>query len=95
MRPECTQAQATRAELLCRVHSIRTVSKITGLAPNTISRMRDRGWKPADRVKSCQRPRPTDFAIMNARMTIKPLMKHYRAGCRAIARWRRELEGRG
>lgn len=94
MRVTCSQAEADRAELLCRSHSIRTVSRITGLAQNTIRSMRDRGWKPADRSASLHRPRPTDFAIMNARLgSIKKLMRHYRAGDRAIGRWRREIAG--
>ena len=94
MRVTCSQAETDRAELLCRSHSIRTVSRITGLAQNTIRSMRDRGWKPADRSATLYRPRPTDFAIMDARFgSIKKLMQHYQAGSATVARWRRELRG--
>lgn len=80
------QAKIDRIRRLCEIHPETTVAAIVRVDLHTIVRIGRRGWveKSAGRPV---RPRPTDFAIMAGRMTIRELCAHYRAGTMVVYRW--------
>ncbi|MEP9402064.1 hypothetical protein [Sphingomonas sp. VNH70] len=93
MRRVIDQALCDRAALLARAHPLGTVAAILKLHPSQVTRMRKRGWQAADH-RSMFRARPTDFAILSARMTWGELTAHYRCGNSTLARWFAETPGR-
>lgn len=85
-----SQAVHDRVKRLLNVHSWRDVSEITGVGQSTIFAMRRRAFQ-APETTCPRRPRPSDFAIQSRHLNHEQLRAHYRAGSRAITRWKREL----
>lgn len=90
MPPPLSQAMCDRARRLTAVHTQDTAAMILGIWPETIIKVRKRGWVAAEPGRK-KRPRPTDFAIQVHHMQRRELARHYRAGNDTIARWAREL----
>jgi len=86
-RPIITPAQAERARRLSEVHGHRTVCELTGIASSTLSELKKRGFKSAQRGF---RPVPTDWSLVAPDLTSTELQRHYRAGPSTITRWFRE-----
>lgn len=84
------QSLYDRAELLARVHDLKTVAEIIGKSLPFVCKMRKRGWKTQAYPL---RPRPSDFAIQAKHLNVKELERHYRAGSAVVRRWREELRG--
>ena len=87
--PVVPQSVCTRIKVLLLDHDQKTVSEMTGIAQSEISKIKARGFREAT-IKRC-RPMPESFPVMAKRLTFHELMRHYRAGSRAIVRWKKEL----
>lgn len=87
--PVVPQSVCTRIKVLLLDHDQKTVSEMTGIAQSEISKIKSRGFREA--VIKRKRPMPESFPVMAKRLTFHELQTHYRAGARAIVRWKGEL----
>jgi hypothetical protein len=84
-----TQAECDRLKRLRLVHSLEICAAIIGRCPEAVRRCEKRGYRAY--VSPRRRPRPSDFALFAATMTIAELARHYRAGCLTVRRWAGEI----